>query len=101
MQSGIGPKAELRSNAIPVIQHLPGVGRNHQDHVSFGCIFESNEPPAVGNGGSETTLCWKRTRASKFHCQLEFPVQEVARTRLERGVVPRSGEYEATDQRRR
>lgn len=78
MQSGIGPEAELRPHGIPVIQHLPGVGRNHQDHVSFGCIFESNEPLAVGHGGSEATLYWKSEASMElpdiFHCQLEFPV---------------------------
>jgi choline dehydrogenase len=78
MQSGIGPEEELRPHGIPVIQHLPGVGRNHQDHVSFGCIFESNEPLAVGNGGSEATLYWKTDPSldapDVFHCQLEFPV---------------------------
>jgi choline dehydrogenase len=78
MQSGIGPEEELRRHGIPVIQHLPGVGRNHQDHVSFGCIFESSEPLAVGNGGSEATLYWKTDPTLKvpdvFHCQLEFPV---------------------------
>jgi choline dehydrogenase len=92
MQSGIGPEAELRTHGIPVVQHLPGVGRNHQDHVSFGCIFESNEPMAVGNGGSEATLYWK-TDASLdapdvFHCQLEFPVPTPESSR--RGV-PRHG----------
>jgi choline dehydrogenase len=60
------------------VQHLPGVGRNHQDHVSFGCIFESTEPLAVGNGGSEATLYWKTDPRldvpDVFHCQLEFPV---------------------------
>jgi choline dehydrogenase len=78
MQSGIGPEAELRPHGIPIVQHLPGVGRNHQDHVSFGCIFESNEPLAVGNGGSEATLYWKTDPSldvpDVFHCQLEFPV---------------------------
>ena len=78
MQSGIGPEEELRRHGIAVIHHLPGVGRNHQDHVSFGCIFESNEPLAVGNGGSEATLYWKTDPTLKvpdvFHCQLEFPV---------------------------
>lgn len=78
MQSGIGPEAELRPHGIRVIQHLPGVGRNHQDHVAFGCIFGSKQPVAVGHGGSEATLYWK-TDASLalpdvFHCQLEFPV---------------------------
>lgn len=78
MQSGIGPESELRPHGIPVVQHLPGVGRNHQDHVSFGCIFESKEPLAVGSGGSEATLYWKSDasldRPDIFHCQLEFPV---------------------------
>jgi choline dehydrogenase len=78
MQSGIGPELELRTHGIRVIQHLPGVGRNHQDHVSFGCLFESNEPLAVGNGGSEATLYWKTDPSldapDVFHCQLEFPV---------------------------
>jgi choline dehydrogenase len=78
MQSGIGPEAELRPHGIPVIQHLPGVGRNHQDHVSFGCIFESNEALAMGSGGSEATLYWKTDPSLEvpdvFHCQLEFPV---------------------------
>ena len=36
MQSGIGPEDELQSHGIPVVQHLPGVGRNHQDHLAFG-----------------------------------------------------------------
>lgn len=78
MQSGIGAETELRPHGIPVIQHLPGVGRNHQDHVSFGCIFESKQPLAVGNGGSEATLYWKTDPSLQvpdvFHCQLEFPV---------------------------
>ena len=78
MQSGIGPEEELRQFGIPVRQHLPGVGRNHQDHVSFGCIFESTEPLAVGAGGSEATLYWKTDAnldvPDVFHCQLEFPV---------------------------
>jgi len=78
MQSGIGPEEELRPHGIAVIQHLPGVGRNHQDHVSFGCIFESNEALGVGNGGSEATLYWKTDPGLEvpdvFHCQLEFPV---------------------------
>lgn len=78
MQSGIGPEAELRQHGIPVVQHLAGVGRNHQDHVSFGCIFESSEPQSVGHGGSEATFYWKSDASLPlpdiFHCQLEFPV---------------------------
>lgn len=78
MQSGVGPEGELAPHGISTVQHLPGVGRNHQDHVSFGCLFEANEPVAVGSGGSEATLYWKTDSAldapDLFHCQLEFPV---------------------------
>ncbi|HST44131.1 MAG TPA: GMC family oxidoreductase N-terminal domain-containing protein [Luteimonas sp.] len=78
MQSGIGPEDELRPHAIPVLQHLPGVGRNHQDHVAFGCLFESTAPLPVGHGGSEATLYWKTNPTLRlpdvFHCQLGFPV---------------------------
>lgn len=78
MQSGIGAETELRPHGIHVLQHLPGVGHNHQDHVAFGCIFESGGPVEVGHGGSEATLYWKTDPALRapdvFHCQLEFPV---------------------------
>ncbi|MBW4542077.1 MAG: GMC family oxidoreductase [Myxacorys chilensis ATA2-1-KO14] len=78
LQSGIGPEEELRRHGIPVVQHLPGVGQNHQDHVSFGCIFEYREPQKIGNGGSEATLYWTSDpnlkRPDMFHCQVEFPV---------------------------
>ena len=78
MQSGIGPEEELRRHGIQVVQNLPGVGRNHQDHVAFGCMFEYCQPQQISNQGSEATLYWK-TDASlnlpdMFHCQIEFPV---------------------------
>ncbi|KAJ8668620.1 hypothetical protein QAD02_010283 [Eretmocerus hayati] len=34
--SGIGPKGDLQKVGIPVVKHLPGVGRNLQNHVSIG-----------------------------------------------------------------
>ena len=78
MQSGIGPEDELRAHGIPVVQHLPGVGQNHQDHVSFNCIFEFREPQMAGHGGSEATLYWKSEPdldlPDLFQCQCEFPV---------------------------
>ncbi len=77
MQSGIGLEEELQRHDIPVIQHLPGVGRNHQDHIAFGCTFEYRKPQEVGYGGSEATLYWKSDanldRPDMFHCQVEFP----------------------------
>jgi len=77
MQSGIGNDPDLRRHGIATAQHLPGVGQNHQDHVSFGCIFECEHPQAVGYGGSEATLYWssdaRLSLPDMFHCQLEFP----------------------------
>jgi choline dehydrogenase len=78
MQSGLGPQRELLRHGIAVRQHLPGVGQNHQDHVSFGCIWEYREPQEVGAGGSEATLYWKSDASldtpDMLHCQVEFPV---------------------------
>ncbi|QET04353.1 MULTISPECIES: GMC family oxidoreductase [Cupriavidus] len=78
MQSGIGDEDELRRHGLPVVQHLPGVGANHQDHVSFGVIFEYREPQAIGHGGSEATLYWSSEPGmhlpDMFHCQTEMPV---------------------------
>ena len=78
MHSGIGDEAELGRVGIPVLQHLPGVGRNLQDHVSFGCIWEYAEPLAPRNSGSEATLYWKSRpdleAPDLLFCQVEFPV---------------------------
>ncbi|MET0969360.1 MAG: GMC family oxidoreductase N-terminal domain-containing protein [Tardiphaga sp.] len=78
MQSGIGPEQELGRHGIAVVQHLPGVGQNHQDHVSFNCVFEQHRPGGVGYGGSEATLYWKSDASldlpDLFHCQAEFAV---------------------------
>ena len=78
MYSGIGDQSELGRFGIPVVQHLPGVGRNLQDHVAFCCIWEYREPIAPRNTGNEATLYWK-TRAELeapdlLFCQVEFPV---------------------------
>ena len=40
MQSGVGDQAELRRFGIPLVQHLPGVGQNFQDHVGVANVWE-------------------------------------------------------------
>jgi choline dehydrogenase len=40
MQSGIGDQVELQRFEIHVVQHLPGVGQNFQDHFGVSCIWE-------------------------------------------------------------
>jgi choline dehydrogenase-like flavoprotein len=38
MQSGIGDARQLTRAGIKVAQHLPGVGRNFQDHILVPCV---------------------------------------------------------------
>ncbi|WP_230534205.1 GMC family oxidoreductase [Microvirga roseola] len=87
MQSGIGPQDELRTHRIQVVQHLPGVGHNHQDHVAFGCTWEYFEQQEVGSGGCEATLYWKSdSRLDSpdiLHCQLGFAVPSPAEVGLQ------------------
>jgi choline dehydrogenase len=50
MQSGVGDETELRRFGIPIVEHLPGVGQNFQDHVALPpIVWECNgdEPEAV------------------------------------------------------
>jgi choline dehydrogenase len=76
MQSGIGDQAVLQRFGIPVVQHLPGVGRNFQDHPGFGCIWEYREmvPPRVG----DVTFFWKsdsdKDSPDLQTCVTQFPL---------------------------
>jgi choline dehydrogenase len=78
MLSGIGDQIELRRLGISVVQHLPGVGRNFQDHFSVGCIWEYKEPIAMRNNGGEATFFWKsdpKLSAPDLQtCQVQVPV---------------------------
>jgi choline dehydrogenase len=78
MHSGIGDREDLGRAGIPLLQHLPGVGRNFQDHVSFGCTWEYAEPIAPRNSGSEAALYWRSRPGldapDLLFCQVEFPV---------------------------
>jgi choline dehydrogenase-like flavoprotein len=58
MQSGIGDETELQRFGIPVVQHLPGVGRGFQDHPVVVCVWEGLEPlpPDVA---PDAVLFWK------------------------------------------
>jgi choline dehydrogenase len=59
MQSGIGDQTELQRHGIPVVQHLPGVGQNLQDHPAFGCVWEYQQPLPPRNTGAEAISFWK------------------------------------------
>ncbi len=77
LQSGIGDQAELQRLGIPVLQHLPGVGQNLQDHVAFDCVWEYREALPPRNTMSEAIFFWKSQaeldRPDVFACQAEVP----------------------------
>jgi choline dehydrogenase len=78
MQSGIGDQAELHRLGIPVVQHLPGVGQNFQDHPAFGCIWEYQEALPPRNNLGEAVFFWKsdpRLASPDLQtCQVEVPL---------------------------
>ena len=47
--SGIGDAEELGRHGIPVVQHLPGVGKNVQDHVDCCLVYECTQPLSLYN----------------------------------------------------
>jgi choline dehydrogenase len=78
MQSGIGDHLELQRLAIPVVEHLPGVGQNFQDHVRVSCIWEYQRPLPPSNNAGEATFFWKSdpglSRPDLQTCQAEVPI---------------------------
>jgi choline dehydrogenase len=77
MQSGIGDQNELRRFGIPVRHHLPGVGHNLQDHVSFDCIWEYPDAQPPRNNMAEAVMFGETisglTHPDVFTWQIEIP----------------------------
>jgi len=60
MQSGVGDQGELAEFGISLVQHLPGVGKNFQDHVmAASCIWEYPTPLPSYDNGAGATVMWK------------------------------------------
>lgn len=57
MHSGIGDEQQLRSFGIPVAQHLPGVGRNFQDHAAIPLVWEFPSG-CESDARSQATMYW-------------------------------------------
>jgi choline dehydrogenase len=78
MQSGIGDQADLGALGIPVVQHLPGVGQNLQDHVAFASVWEYRRPLPPRNSGCEATYFSQNDPSLEGPdlqaCQSEFPL---------------------------
>jgi len=81
MHSGIGDRSALRSFGIPVVQHLPGVGQNFQDHAGIGCLWEHPEFPAPRNNAAEITFFWKSASGVETPdlqtCQGQVPMPSI------------------------
>ena len=59
MQSGVGDCSDMQRHGIPVVEHLPGVGKNLQDHPGFGLTWELPMQLPVRNTGAEALFFWK------------------------------------------
>jgi choline dehydrogenase len=81
MHSGIGDQSALRSFGIPVVQHLPGVGQNFQDHAGIGCLWEHPEFPPPRNNAAEVIFFWKSQSSLETPdlqiCQGEIPIPSI------------------------
>ncbi len=78
MLSGIGDQVELQRLGIPLLQHLPGVGQNFQDHFRSTCIWEYQQPLPPRNNAGEATFFWKSDPGLNTPdlqtCQAEVPI---------------------------
>jgi choline dehydrogenase len=81
MHSGIGDQSALRAFGIPLIQHLPGVGQNFQDHAGIGCVWEHPDFPPPRNNAAEVTFFWKSDPSLETPdlqtCQGEIPIPSI------------------------
>ncbi|VDK67112.1 unnamed protein product [Onchocerca ochengi] len=50
--SGIGPADNIKAHSIPVVQHLPGVGSNLQDHLEVYVQQKCTQPITLYNKSS-------------------------------------------------
>jgi choline dehydrogenase-like flavoprotein len=78
MQSGVGDENELRGAGIALRQHLPGVGRNFQDHSGVTCVWEFPDDVHASFRGT-ATLFWDSgdadvTGPDMYACQAACPV---------------------------
>jgi choline dehydrogenase len=93
MQSGIGDQVELQRFGIPVVQHLPGVGQNFQDHPGFACVWEYREALPPRNNMGEATFFWKSDPGLDTPdlqtCQVEVPLSSAENAA--RFILPAAG----------
>jgi choline dehydrogenase len=58
MQSGLGPARQLAPLGIEVLENLPGVGANLDDHLVFGCVWEAGPGELPPPPRSQVACSW-------------------------------------------
>lgn len=71
MLSGIGDEKDLKEHGIDVKKHLPGVGKNLQDHISYLFNYECSQP--ITMNGPANSLLQQLAIALKFFLFKEGP----------------------------
>ena len=87
LRSGIGPRSELASLNIETVHHLPGVGKNLQDHTMVGQNYEVADPSLTrcreiySEGAMEKALVeWQETKGGVL---AGFPLGAFAFARMD------------------
>ncbi|KAF8248110.1 alcohol oxidase [Wilcoxina mikolae CBS 423.85] len=65
--SGIGPKALLQSHNIPVIQDLPGVGSNFQDHPVLSLPYNVTLPSSINPSKLTLNTTYRAEMLTLYH----------------------------------
>ena len=72
--SGIGPAALLQQHGIAVVQDLPGVGANLQDHLQIRSVYKIHSSPGISSKGlSLNTMA--NTLIGKARIGLEYALK--------------------------
>jgi choline dehydrogenase len=78
MRSGIGPEAHLRELGIDVVEDLPGVGANLDDHPALGAVFAAKEGVLrAGDPVVQVTYRYTSSGASERNDMQLMPVSQL------------------------
>ncbi len=58
MLSGIGPEEHLKKHGLPVVQHVPQLGENLQDHIEAHIQVETDQPVSLNRYLKPHLMAW-------------------------------------------
>ncbi len=58
MLSGIGPEEQLKKHGLPVVQHVPQLGENLQDHLETHIQVETDQPVSLNRYLKPHLMAW-------------------------------------------